>query len=279
MTRIRAGLALIFSVVLMAAAPAVAGAASGNAVPLAGNWEGTGPHGAPLSFNLVRQGGHLVATSLAVGYPQSCPAIARDAEAVPLTNVAYSGPGGRTHPGSTTLPPVALSGRVPHSAQMVLVRGGFSSPGSGTLSVQLTQKVGCGWPDTTLTWSVHRAARRAAPDGTWSGPLTARGLINGNMRFVVGEQGRVIVSLTTFFTCITDTQQGNTTFRSSPAFEFIRPDGRFYSPLTSALLRGHRTTWSGRFSSGGKLSGTVTIFDDCTNHLIRAGFAAKRTKP
>jgi hypothetical protein len=279
MMRIRVGLALTFGLFLMAVAPSATGAASGHAVPLAGDWEGTGPHGAPLSFKLLRQSGHLVATSLAVGYPESCPAIARDAEAVPLANVAYSGPGGRTSPGSTALPPVALSGQVPHSTQVVLVRGGFSSPSSGTLSVQLQKKIGCGWPDTTLNWSVHRAARRAVADGTWTGPLTAHGLINGNVRFIVGEQGRVIDSFTSFFTCITDTQQGNTNFRSSPAFDFIRPDGSFYSPLTSALLRGHRTTWSGRFLNRGKLSGTVTIFNDCTNHLIKVHFDAKRTKP
>lgn len=276
--RMNVGLAL--SIGLLAAANAApAGAASGSAVPLVGNWEGTGPHGVPLSFNLVRQGGSVVATSVAVGYPASCPAVGRDAEAVPLDNPLYAGPGGRTSPGSAVLPPVSLSGQVAGSAQQVFVRGSFTNPRTGALSIQIQKRIGCGWPDTTLTWGVHHASRRPVADGTWTGPLTAHGLINANVRFVVGEQGRVIDSFTSFFTCITDTQQGNTTFRSSPAFDFIRPDGSFFSPLTSALLRGHRTTWSGRFSQSGKLTGGLTVFDDCTNHLIKASFTARRSQP
>ena len=278
MKRTKLGLALaILSVLVLL--PASAGAAPGSVVPLAGNWEGNGPHGVPLSFTLVRDGAGIVATSLAVGDPASCPALGRDAEAVPLNHPVYAGPGGRTSVGSGAQPPVSLSGQVPGGAQQVVVRGSFSGPGAGTLSVQIQKKIGCGWPDTTLTWTIHRATRRTVADGTWIGPLTASGLINANVRFVVGAQGRVIDSFTSFFTCITSTAQGNTTFRSSPAFDFIRTDGSFLSPLNSALLGRHRTRWAGRFSSRGTLSGSLTIFDDCTNHLITASFSARRTKP
>jgi hypothetical protein len=278
MMRTRVGLAFLCCLFGLAASVSTASAASGGAVPQAGSWEGSGPHGLPLSFKLVRRGGHLAVTALAVGSPATCPALPRDAEAVPLTNVSYAGPGGASV-GSSAFPPVALAGQVPGTKQRIYVRGAFSSPVAGTLSVQIQKKLGCGWPDSTLTWSVHRASRRLVANGTWTGPLTAAGLINGNVRLVVAEQGRVVQSFTSFFTCLTDTQQGNTTFRAVPAFEFIRRDGSFYSPLTGTQLHGHNTTWSGRFSAAGKLTGALTIYDDCTGHLIRAGFAATRTKP
>jgi hypothetical protein len=278
MMRIRVGLAVLCCLLVAATGATLASAASGGTVPLPGSWEGNGPHGVPLSFKLVRRGGHLVLTSLAAGSPATCPALPRDAEAVPLASVSYAGPGGVTGVGSSLLPPVALSGRVPARTQRIFVRGSFSSPGSGTLSVPIQKNLGCGWPDSTITWSVHRARRRDVADGTWTGPLTAQGLINGNVRLVVAEEGRVIQSFTTFFTCLTDTQQGNTTVRAVPAFEFIRPDGSFYSPLTGTLVRGHNTTWSGRFSAAGTLTGTLKIFNDCTNRVIKARFSAMRTK-
>lgn len=280
MMRIWRGLALTFGVVLVVACVPAAQAAPGTAVPLSGNWEGTGPHGLPLSFQLARQGGRLIATSLAVGYPASCPAVKRDAEMVPIADPVYGGPGSPTSrdvpPGST---PAFLSGRVPRTNQPVYVRGGFTSPRRGTFSVQITKKIGCGWPDKTLTWTVHHARRVRVGDGTWTGPLTATGLINGNVRLVVGGQGRVVDSFTAFFTCQSDTEQGNTNLRAVPAFELVRPGGGFYSPLAAVRIAGHRATWTGRFSARGKLRGTLSIFDDCTNHLIRAQFSGTRTKP
>jgi hypothetical protein len=116
-------------------------------------------------------------------------------------------------------------------------------------------------------------------DGTWTGPLTATGLINGNVRLVVGAQGRVVDSFTSFFTCITATAQGNTNFRAVPADDFIGPGGAFSSPLSGEAVHGHGTTWSGSFSASGRLAGTVRIFDDCTDQMIRARFIGRRTKP
>jgi hypothetical protein len=171
-----------------------------------------------------------------------------------------------------------LSGRLPRSSQTAILAGSFSTSRTGTFSIQIKKRIGCGWPDRTLTWAVHRAARKRVGDGTWSGPLTANGLINGNVRLVVGEKGRVIDSFASFFTCLTYSEQGNTSFRAVPAFEFIRPGGSFYSPLDGGRVKGHRTTWAGRFSSGA-VTGTLVIFDDCTNQLIRAHFSARRTRP
>src|SRR5437588_5948046 len=201
MMRIRVGLAVLCCLLVAATSVAATSAASGGAVPSTGGWEGNGPHGVPLSFKLIRRGGHLALTSLAVGSPATCPALPRDAEAVPLTDVGYAGPGGATGVGSSLLPPVALSGRVPGTPQRISVRGAFSSRASGTLSVQIHKKLGCGWPDSTLTWSVHRARRREVADGTWTGSLTADGLINGNVRLVIAAQGRAVASFTSFFTC------------------------------------------------------------------------------
>src|SRR5579864_3641651 len=271
---IRAGLAVAASIPLLAMTPTV-GAATPVA-PLPGDWEGTGPHGLPLSFHLARRGGRLVATSLAVGYPASCPAVSRDAEAVPLRSPAYTGPGS-TGPGGPGSP--VLSGLTPRGNRSVILHGSWDSPATGTFSVRIQRRVACGWPATTLSWTVHRATRTRVGDGTWTGALTASGLINGNVRLVVGAQGRVIESFASFFTCQTDTQQGNTNFRAVPAFEFVRPRGVFYSPLDGGQVGRHPTTWWGRFTASGALTGTLTIFDDCTNQLIRARFSARRTRP
>src|SRR5579875_2101381 len=104
-TKRLAGLLLLLAMVLVPAAVAAVAAA---ATPRVGDWEGTGPHGLPLSFDLASRHGRLVATNLTVGYGLSCPAESRDAETVPLTHPAYSGPGaGRTSAGSFAV----LSGR------------------------------------------------------------------------------------------------------------------------------------------------------------------------
>lgn len=271
MMRIRVGLLIVC---LLTAATAVSPASAAAATPQAGDWEGTGPHGLPLSFQLIHRGGHVLATALAVGYPGNCPALARDAEAIPLANPAYTGPGGQAAAGSSAS--VVLAGRTPQS-QPVYLSGSFSSGRTGSLSIKISKPVGCGWPNSTLSWQVHRATRRPVADGTWTGPLTATGLINGNVRLVVGAQGRVIESFASFFTCITDTEQGNTNFRASPAYDFVGPGGAFSSPLNGGAVKGHPTTWSGRFSASGTLAGTVTIFDDCTNQTIRAHFTGRRT--
>lgn len=272
MRRIGLGLVLVFGVL----AAVVAGpAAATSVVPQAGNWEGTGPHGLPLSFELVRHGGRLVATSVAVGYPGSCPAASRNAEGIPLAHPSYTGPGGASAPSSSQ---ARLTGQVPSSSQPIYLSGAFSTARTGRFSIQDSKPLGCGWPEKTLTWNVRRAARRRVTDGTWTGPLTATGLINGNVRLVVGAHGRVIDSFTTFFTCLANSQQGNTTFRAVPAYEFIAPGGGFSSPLNGGSVSHHPTMWSGRFSASGQLAGSLSIFDNCTNQMIRAEFTARRTR-
>ena len=280
MRRIRAGLVVICGVLGAAApGPVAAAAASPSAVPQAGNWEGNGPHGLPLSFALARRSGHLVAASVAVGYPSSCPAVPRDGEEVPLGSTRYTGPGGPAGTGAlSSSSPAVLAGQIPRSKQRIYLRGRFGTSRSGSFSIQISKPIGC-WPGTTLTWSVHRASRRTVGDGTWTGPLTATGLINGDVRLVVGAQGRVVDSFTSFFTCLANGQEGNTTFRAVPAYEFIRPGGGFYSPLNGGSVGHHPTRWAGRFSPSGQLTGSLIIFDNCTNRMIKAHFSARRAKP
>jgi len=104
-------------------------------VPLPGDWEGGGPHGLPLSFELTRRHGHLVASSIAVGYPQSCPADERDAEAVALTDTSYAGPGGLHSAGPFERSSAAvLPGREAGSSAttfLTIITGRFSSARSG----------------------------------------------------------------------------------------------------------------------------------------------------
>ena len=141
MMRNRVGLVLICGLLPLAGA-SPAGAASGRATPVAGDWEGVGAHGAPLSFELVRRGGRLVATSLALGSPASCPAVPRDAEAVPLLGTGYAGPGaGQSSGVLPSVQPAVLYGQIPRSRQRVYLSGAFTTSRSGRFSIAVKQPV------------------------------------------------------------------------------------------------------------------------------------------
>jgi hypothetical protein len=236
-------------------------------VPRAGDWEGVGAHRLPLSFELVRQNGRLAATSIALGAPSSCPADERDAEAVSLFDVTYAGPGGPPVSGGSSWGSAVLSGRVPGDSTIASLTGRFASPRNGTFSIQVAGKARCGWPAGTLAWHVHPATRRPVADGTWSAALSGPGIARGKLRLVVAGQGRVINSISGSFRCQTANRARENRLTVSPAYEFIRAAGNFYSP------RGMATTWSGWFARGGALSGTLTTYDACTKHLVRARFA------
>lgn len=254
---------------LLAGAFASATALASSATPAAGNWEGVGSHGLPLSFSLHRHNGRLVATAIAVGAPLTCPARKRDAEAIPLSNVAYSGPGGATGQASGT---AVLSGAVPGRSQTARLTGQFSTPTTGTFSLPVHSKVGCGWPTRTLVWQVQRAGRERIRDGVWKASLTGSGITSGSATIRVAAKGRVVRSFKSSYTCESATIAGNGGFTAAPAYEFIRPDGRFYSPLHGNSLNGHRTLWSGRFTDGGKLSGTLLIYDTCAGKIVPLQF-------
>lgn len=247
------------------------GAGATPPVPVAGNWEGTGAHGLPLSFSLARRHGRLVATSIALGAPLTCPANERDAEAVALSHLSYAGPGGASSPGSGAASAV-LSGQVPGHHGTAELSGEFASRRSGTFSIDVKNTVGCGWPSTTLTWQVHRARRVHLSDVSWTAALTGPGITAGTVTLTLSGHGRVIHSFHTSFSCVSDTVGGTGTFTAKPAYEFVRPDGSFYSPLHGNVYHGHRTTWSGWLTADGGLSGTLRIYDACTSGIVRAHF-------
>lgn len=268
--RIAACVALLgIAAVVTAAAAVVPVAGASSPVPLAGNWEGRGPHGLPLSFALAQRHGHLVVTSIALGAPWACPATRRDAEAIPLSDVAYSGPGSSQGSAGGAV----LSGRVPGRAHISVLRGEFTSPRTGTFSIRVKSTVGCGWPTENLTWQVRRAPRIHLVDGPRVAPLTAPGITAGRVRVFVAAEGRVVESIRTRFNCETDTETITGGFDLSPAYELIRPHGHFFSPLSRNSFDGHRALWSGRLSRGGALSGTVRIYDPCSGQVLDATFS------
>jgi hypothetical protein len=245
-------------------------ASTSGATPLAGDWEGSGPHGLPLSFSLQRHHGQLVATSIVLGAPLTCPAIERDAEAVPLSGVAYAGPGA----GASTVSgaQAVLSGQVPGLAETAELKGAFVTPRAGSFSIEVSNKVGCGWPSQTLKWQVYRAPRLHVSDGTWTASLSGPGITAGGVTIEVAGGGRVLQTFHTSFNCRSSTKRGHGRFTTTPAYEFIRPDGSFYSPLTGNPDHGRNTTWAGWFTAAGDLSGTIQIYDACTGGLVRAQF-------
>lgn len=238
-------------------------------VPQAGDWEGSGPHGLPLSFSLASRGGQLLATAIAVGAPLTCPPTKRDAEGVPLSRVSYSGPGGATRfPDGSA----ALSGRAPSRGQPAYLTGRFTSSSTGTFSLQVSSAVSCGWPTQTLTWQVHRTRRRRVGDGRWTAKLIGHDIVSGSVAVTVAGLGRVVRSFRTKYRCQSATATGNGGFAAVPAYEFIRPDGSFYSPLHGNPLSGHRTLWSGRFTRAKGLAGVLEIFDACAGRVVRLRF-------
>jgi hypothetical protein len=260
---------------LLGAAAALSGMVAGGSaagasqpVPLPGNWEGRGPHGLPLSFSLAQRNGHLVATSIALGAPWACPATKRDAEAIALSEVAYAGPGAS----QATTAGAVLSGRVPGRSHISVLKGEFSSPRSGILSIHVKCSVGCGWPTRNLTWQVRRAPRIHLADGHRVVALVAPGITAGKVRALVSGHGRVLQSISTTFNCETDTESITGGFQLSPAYEFIRPNGRFLSPLSRNTIDGHAALWSGRLSRDGALRGTVSIFNPCTGQVVNGTF-------
>jgi hypothetical protein len=165
-----------------------------------------------------------------------------------------------------------LSGRVPRSQHVARITGEFTTSRSGTFSIQVKRKVGCGWPYPTLTWQVHRAARERITDGTWTASLTAPDITSGRVKLIVAGHGRVVRFFRSFYNCQTATVSSQGGFAAAPAYEFIRPNGSFYSPLHGNSLHGHRTTWGGWLTSAGKLTGTLSIHDSCTGQLMHAHF-------
>lgn len=267
-----AGIAATAAVVAVAVAAAPTQARSHRVVPRTGDWEGVGAHRLPLSFELVRRHRRIAAGNITLGSPFWCPADERDAESVPLFATAYAGPGGPRASGGSSKASAVLSGRVPGGSTTASLTGDFTSAQSGTFTLQVDRSVGCGWPAGSLTWQVHAAQRPRVPDGTWTATVSGPDITRGTVRLRVVGQGRVVNSVSASCRCQTATSVGSTSFKTSPAYEFIRPGGDFYSPQTGNTVGGHITTWSGRFSGGGALTGTLNIYDACTERPAHVTF-------
>jgi hypothetical protein len=280
--RLRATFRLCVFALVALIAMGVAGAApvwarARGGVPRAGDWEGGGPHGIPLSFELARRHGRLVATSIAFGSPTSCPATPRDTEVMALFRPSYHGPGGvPANPFFTGGLPVTLSGEAPDHLGGLLISGAFTTPHTGWFTVPGGRtKLHCGWPTRTTIWRVHLARRRPVRDASWTASLAGPGVTSGSVDLAVIGQGRVVSSFTGQFGCqASDGSQATESFGSNPADEFIRPGGSFYSPQDTNLSGGVPTLWTGTFSAAGALSGTLDIYDPCTNAPARLTFSA-----
>lgn len=267
----------------IACAAIVAGAVIGcptgalaSVVPTTGDWEGIGPHGLPFSFALAHHNGHVIATDVVVGYPDSCPATARDASAFPLSKVVYAGPGSALKaPSSAGAAGASLSGHLPGTSSSLptLVTGRFTSSQSAKFSSVTVDHLTCGWPKRTLTWKVRAARRVAVTDGTWNGVVSGTGF-GGTLTLVVGGGGRVVSSFAGAFNCTGSNNQGKESV--SAGAEFIHPDGTFLSPLQQIKIQGLTTTWKGTFSAD-HLSGSVLTYDPCTKLPVTASFSATPT--
>lgn len=260
---------------------ALARAGSGPAIPVAGDWEGTGPDGIPLSFELTRWRGRLIATAVTLGAQGSCPANGRDATATPLEDVAYAGPGGLHRVGFfTSRATASLTGRFSYAPKFTArISGRFTSPRTGTFETSPYPHSSCGWPTKRIVWKVHSARRRAVPDKRWTAQVSGPGITSGSLDVLVYGKGRVIKSVAGSFACqYTDSSgffhQDTENFSATPTYEFIHPDGAFYSPVDSNLVNGDPTTWQGTFATNGALSGILNIYDPCTFGVAQMTFGA-----
>lgn len=251
-------------------------------IPVAGDWEGTGTDGIPLSFELKRRHGHVIATAVTLGSQGSCPANGRDAEAVPLERVGYAGDGGRYRVGLSASPTAAsLTGRLSYDQKFTAsISGHFTSPRAGTFETTPFPRSSCGWPTKLIVWKVHAAKRRAVRDGGWTAQLSGQEVTSGALQLSVVGGGRVLKSVSGNFNCqYTDSygnlHQDNESFDANPAYEFIQDTGVFYSPVDSNLANGYPTTWEGTFSAGGGLSGTLDVYNPCTQGPTQMTFSAR----
>jgi hypothetical protein len=263
------------------AAPAVAGPSS-RVVPVAGDWEGTGADGIPLSFQLTRRHGRIIATAVALGSQGSCPAIGRDARTTPLERVAYAGPGGAYRVGLfASAAAASLSGRLSYDPNFTAaIVGGFTSSRTGRFETGAYPHSGCGWPKKLIIWNVHAAKRLQVADASWTAELSGPAdLTSGSVQLSVVGSGRVVKSLSGSFNCqYTDSygipHQADEEFAANPTYEFIHANGAFYSPVASNLVYGHPTTWQGAFSASGGLSGILDVYDPCTQGVTQMTFSA-----
>jgi len=255
-----AGLALLSALLGVGA---LAGAAQGRAQrPALGDWEGTGPHGLPLSFDLARQHRHLVVRDLAVGYPQLCPNELDPTSAVPFTHATYFGSRKSvdiTAHADSISTDVNLSGRLRGRRHLVL-----------SMAAPSSEPKGC-WPKGSITYKLRPGTRPAITSGTWTGQL---GGLQG-FSLVVDPNQRVIDDIAFPRGCGGSSPPGALT--AAHAFEFITASGSFVG-AANFTEGGVIPQWAGEFGPDGVLRGTFSQLNQCpgaSGSIYSATFTAR----
>jgi hypothetical protein len=263
---------LLAAACLAAPTAVLAATPTATQAPVTGNWEGTGPHGLPLSFALSSRHGKIIATNVALGFPISCPAQSRDADTVPLSGLTYRGPGATAADplDPETIVIVGRNGRTNYKLSGIL-----SSSRAGAFSTLTNEHIGCGWPTHNLSWSVKPVRRRSVADGVWRGTMSGGGAHGGTVRVTVTGGGRVSTSFAGSLTCAGGEEQG---FSSNGSNEFISANGVFRSVLPGQELNGVRIGYSGTFDGHGHLNGTATVPSPCTGRAARVSFRATHSR-
>jgi hypothetical protein len=232
--------------------------------PVAGNWEGRGPHGLPLSFRFVRSHGHVGVRDLVIGVGLSCPARRSNAEAVAY-RAGYIGPG-RPSPFLHTFGIPAngfLIDALPVTTFLTL-EGRLKGRRRGRVWTSAPKNTPRCWPQHTNRWQIRRHKRRSVRSGTWTGAVAKIGdpTVSGTVAVGVSAHGRELDSFSVSYQC--GPGGGGGGISTSPAYEFIDAGGSFAGPGHRETTNGIPTTWTGRFGADGVLRGSFTTADQCS---------------
>jgi hypothetical protein len=263
--------------------------------PALGDWEGTGPHGLPLSFTFVRErvriAGRMrslvVMRDLVVSYPTVCAPAPDNSQAFAFPTTSYTGPGA---------PPVTFRFHNPKQFNVyigsapgfdigigVVFPGHWLSARRGVLSAPNIALRKCGWPKKTLTWQLRPAKRTKIATGEWSGIVTGPEGVTGSITATVGTHGRTVDRFDLSYTC---GNGGSDKLDFAPAFEIAhRPTSLFVSAAgsfagTKGAVNGVQVEWSGTFGADGVLRGTFTDIDACNDQdgALMGTFTARATR-
>jgi hypothetical protein len=247
--------------------------------PVLGDWEGAGPHGLRLSFELVRKGGGVAALDYALGLPTGCRSTGTatwDATTVP--RIEYIAPGTVLHGPFPPLGPTHFEFVIPPTKKdpfPVTMTGTFSNARRGVVTIASPTRFGCvrtGWP-RTLRFKLTAAHRVAVADGVWSGAVTGPPAgMTGSVKIRVIDGGRIETDFLTTYSCPAN---GVGTFEIGP----LPTEG--YLIAASGSIGGAKGTeraWAGRFGAGGLLGGKL-LASGCGSPTPHSGFTARRSGP
>ena len=241
--------------------------------PALGDWEGVGPDGLALSFELVRSGRRVVVRDFALGLPTGCRTTGFQTwDAMAVARVEYIAPGSALHGPFPPLGPRQFELIEPPTVKQPFpfeMTGAFSSARRGVLSVQSPHLPGChrGWP-RTLHFALIAARRMPVADGLWTGSITGPAPDTGTVTIRVIDGGRIETDFATSYAC----PGGGGSFELGPlptTGYVIGPAGRIGG------ARGTENYWHGRFGRAGTLAGTLDAAH-CGSNVFPT-FTARRT--